>query len=563
MEGEGVAIQPAIWKTPKLWPRRLLDTSTMTSVECQGGHIYNGVQEPSYSILSYTWGRFPGVQGCPALAVKGLNWDIPIIDEALAFSVTEFAEVIRQLSRNGNRFLWLDVACIDQKNYAAKMEEIGRQAGIFANADRAYVWLWSLTADKLLKAVDPVLKYGFNFGEALLDWNPDDLPSMATALSQGVNDLLRDPWFSSLWTLQEGFLRDDAIFLSREGQPVKNPRFSLLFLELEPDYATGMVTLGDWTWRLRLVYEFLTFQPHGPFHHPDCKDLNAATASRIEETGYVNERSLIPNVQYGMARSRQTTLELDRIYGIMAAYNIQVGAAVPGADAKKKYTLADLEHEFAVAVNKKSALLGQLFVHIRRPNPEKSWMITQNSRVPEGFAIARLYEGQYVTWGDCLIERSTSSEGMAICGVACAFGVLRDYWKSLNKSQSTARFWLSVDDYLIEEQPQMLSISPRKSVMRTSADMEKVLGAVQRIYKGRDISVVKLGRVDIEVPTLPAMVSEESRHTTYGLMILHDEEDQTRCQRLGICKWISEPSPGLGDTAISGVRWKAYKGTIL
>lgn len=138
------------------------------------------------------------------------------------------------------------------------------------------------------------------------------------------------------------------------------------------------------------------------------------------------ERSLVPDVQYGMARSRKTTLELDRIYGIMAAYNIQVGAAVPRTDTTKEQTLADLEHEFAVAVNGKSALLGQLFVHIRRPETGKSWMITQNSRVPEGYAIDRSYEGQYVTWRDCLIEPSTSGKGMSIRGVTYPFNAIRE-----------------------------------------------------------------------------------------------------------------------------------------
>lgn len=39
---------------------------------------------------------------------------------------------------------WIDVMCIDQENYVVKMDEIGRQAGIFANADRVYVSLWTL-----------------------------------------------------------------------------------------------------------------------------------------------------------------------------------------------------------------------------------------------------------------------------------------------------------------------------------------------------------------------------------------------------------------------------------
>lgn len=447
---------------------------------------------------------------------------------------------------------------IDQKDYDAKMEEIGRQAGIFTNADRAYVWLWSLPAASLQYAVDPVLNYEFVFPEVLLDWRYDDLPYMVRRLSQGVKTLLGDFWFSSLWTLQEGFLGDDAVFLSKEGHTIRNPRDSL---EFKPDRPTGVVTLADWTARLRLVYEFLTLQD-GPFHDPGCEDLNAATASLIEKTGYVCERSLIPNVQYGMARSRKVTLELDRIYGIMAAYNIQVGAAVPGTDSKKKYTLPELEHEFDIAVNKKSALLGQLFVHIQRPEARKSWMITQDSRVPEGFAIARIYEGQYVTWRDCLIEPSAGGTGMSICGAMCPFNAMREYCEFLNRSTSNSRFWISVDDYLIKDQQGLLDISHRKAVLRTAADMEEMTESLEVVYKRRRISVVQPGRVNIEVPSLPALVSEDSRYTTYVLLILHDEKDWSRCQRLGICKWISESSPEFRDTAIPKVAWGTYEGTI-
>lgn len=33
-----------------------------------------------------------------------------------------------------------------------------------------------------------------------------------------VEQLLRDPWFSSLWALQEAYLRDDAVLLSQSGE---------------------------------------------------------------------------------------------------------------------------------------------------------------------------------------------------------------------------------------------------------------------------------------------------------------------------------------------------------
>lgn len=70
-----------LWPMKKLWPERLLDISTMTSVSIAEGNKYGDIVEPKYGILSYTWGRYTVLSG-PSLAVKGVSWPIPAIDEA-------------------------------------------------------------------------------------------------------------------------------------------------------------------------------------------------------------------------------------------------------------------------------------------------------------------------------------------------------------------------------------------------------------------------------------------------------------------------------------------------
>lgn len=94
--------------------------------------MYGSIREPAYSILTYTWGRWPAPNG-PHIDVSGTTWDIPAVDESM-FSVASFHQVIKKMGEV-NEFAWIDVVCIDQENYAVKMDEIGRQVGIFANAD--------------------------------------------------------------------------------------------------------------------------------------------------------------------------------------------------------------------------------------------------------------------------------------------------------------------------------------------------------------------------------------------------------------------------------------------
>jgi hypothetical protein len=128
------------------WPARLLHVPTMTSYKWKPGGLYGIYREPKYVALSYTWGRwelpsnhFPPH---PALPVKGITWAVPPVSPTL-FTVRDFETVLGTVAREaGCEFVWVDVACIDQKNGSKeKAREIGRQAKIFGCASKAFIWL--------------------------------------------------------------------------------------------------------------------------------------------------------------------------------------------------------------------------------------------------------------------------------------------------------------------------------------------------------------------------------------------------------------------------------------
>ncbi len=105
------------------------------------------------------------------------------------FESADFEKVLRAIGTDAP-FAWVDVACIPQQGAGEDLqreadEEIGHQAGIFAKAHRAYIWLYGLSTQQLSDAVD-----GLHNG----DWHYAKV-------------LFEDPWFTSLWTLQEAFLR--------------------------------------------------------------------------------------------------------------------------------------------------------------------------------------------------------------------------------------------------------------------------------------------------------------------------------------------------------------------
>ena len=170
------------------WPRRLLHVPSMTSLKWQPGDKYGGHVQPRYNAVSYTWGRFSldveedkeegekekgemrenkkkketkkmkKNRNVTAIAVKGIDWTVPRISPD-HFSTDNFRRLIQQTcesvdgAKERTDFLWLDVACINQKNTLEKLAEIGRQAVIFHGAQRVYVWLTKVHRDWFSHAV--------------------------------------------------------------------------------------------------------------------------------------------------------------------------------------------------------------------------------------------------------------------------------------------------------------------------------------------------------------------------------------------------------------------------
>ena len=128
------------------WPTRLLHIPSMTSLEWKAGNRYGDHQEPRYAVLSYTWGRWElrceHEPPCAALGVRGVDWGIPAVCPRL-FTVDMFEEVLASVAARARLdFIWLDVACIDQRpGSAEKAREIGRQARVFGRAEKAFIWL--------------------------------------------------------------------------------------------------------------------------------------------------------------------------------------------------------------------------------------------------------------------------------------------------------------------------------------------------------------------------------------------------------------------------------------
>lgn len=112
--------------------------------------FYGDCENPAYNIISYTWGRWQprDQENGEAIRVRGpngsdLGWQVPKVKPYEAFSASDFKAVLTTVAGNeGLNFVWVDVACIDQRpNAPEKDAEIGRQAAIFNRARKGYIWL--------------------------------------------------------------------------------------------------------------------------------------------------------------------------------------------------------------------------------------------------------------------------------------------------------------------------------------------------------------------------------------------------------------------------------------
>ena len=136
------------------------------------------------------------------------------------FSSSKFKNVLKTVAGNYN-YVWVDIACINQSSDPDKYNQVGCQALIFNGASASFIWLHQQGSKNEVKTSTRI--------NALIDsveCEAVDQDQMSQAEKRAavapeqqaetlICGLLYDPWFSSLWNLQESFLRKDATVLSR------------------------------------------------------------------------------------------------------------------------------------------------------------------------------------------------------------------------------------------------------------------------------------------------------------------------------------------------------------
>ena len=412
---------------PRAWPLRLLHIPSMTSREWKPGNIYGQDTEPDYSILSYTWGRFEIADG-PRLHINGIDWPVPPIDES-HFTVADLTRLL-EYAMLKYEYIWIDIACIDQKREKIKMQEVGRQASIFKGARQAYVWLNKHEPEALSRSMQNLNRCGYNFAQGSIEAS-----QVVEQMFTSISHVLQDPWFSSLWTLQESVLQRHAILLNKRGQPVTAPgpwageSDSCQLLDISGACAMAK----SFTDQALQGYPGANQERSLSVRSERLQSLRTT----IDESGIDFMLCPNPNIQYAAARFRKTSHVEDRIYAIMQVYGYRLGNSAASVKDLQPFDLEDLELQFLKTLASQSVVLSQTFQHLTLPEAGQSWCITNHIRVPKLFHNIIIHD-QFVT-SACTITVQEKNEAY-FEGTACP---LHEIFGFLNSRSQQALTWLS------------------------------------------------------------------------------------------------------------------------
>lgn len=343
------------------------------------GDIYGTHIKPTYNALSYTWGRWKlNLQQQPlveAIEINGVEWPIPRIDPK-HFSRADFHRVIKAATGQAldqkrdsgvleqNHVLehiWLDVACIDQREDSLEMAaEIGRQSKIFKGAAEVFVWLSGQSAETINEWI---YEYAIK-AELLIE---KDITAIQGLI--GVLQLFRsEPWFSSLWALQEAFLRQDAFIVTKDASTVG-----------ENDYGKNPLRLKD------LIMSFDSVRNH-MIENPDLCDIDKSLELRglFEGFGFSDffQGSPLKLLAAAQHRHTQPDRQNDRVYAIMQVFDLRLGKSNPSANQAHLFSLDELEDELGAALLKKYPVMSQMHIHALPSAHAKGWRFSRRSIIP-------------------------------------------------------------------------------------------------------------------------------------------------------------------------------------
>lgn len=166
--------------------------------------LLNIDDEKHFEAVSYTWGNkdFPHRISC---------------DNRSAFlNITHNVDsLLRHFrAKSSPRYLWIDAICLNQADDEEKSIQVGLMADIYRQARRVLIWLGDASPDNEVQLVFTFLKRltcikHISISEMIIQDLIEDIFKHSELTK--IQELLRRPWFSRRWIIQEVALGHDSI----------------------------------------------------------------------------------------------------------------------------------------------------------------------------------------------------------------------------------------------------------------------------------------------------------------------------------------------------------------
>ncbi|KAL2837290.1 hypothetical protein BJY01DRAFT_221128 [Aspergillus pseudoustus] len=560
----------------EIWPARLLHVPSMTSFEWEPDNVYGGIEEPKFAVFSYTWGRWevPWSGGASSLPIKNVPWKVPSIDPA-RFTVAQFERAIQRATEKVD-FLWLDVACIDQVDEAAKADQVGKQAGIFMNASHKYVWLHGTPLAQLQSLTDGIMHLaarlsgdethevsfpGFPELTHLVHYGADPgspaacihEPEWLQAVASTARAIVQDPWFSSLWTLQECYLGRNATLLSQEAEPATRQGFGDHELDtLVNSFGEIETAVREWLAQLRR-------------ERPAIRDA-ALHIAYLEDTldalsPLVCQAWDFQPLIYCAASRRTASNPLDQVYGIMQVFGLRLGKA---AEPERDFTLVELQDQFSLALLAADPVNSQYFVHEVEPAAGEAWRLSKRMRIPAFLDVIGVWSIPRCEIGPAGDASPTTSSsigdtgmGPVFQGQACSMPEIMRFWAHLEPlvyehENLVVGNRIAVQCIALDASREVATGMPAE-LLTTEDDsfetQQRLAGELVRLFRPDDVMVFLLGDVaETNFGELYEMTAEEPEFVhkgsgeiigSVGLIVRRTMmmECGPTWRRVGICVW--------------------------
>ncbi|XP_014552763.1 hypothetical protein COCVIDRAFT_109463 [Bipolaris victoriae FI3] len=255
-----------------------------------------------YTALSYVWGA-------------------PVFDQTIwlgDFSVKilkSLASALRYLRlRDKSIYVWTDQICINQQDIAEKGQQIPLMRMIYSHATNTLIWLGDddgedpVGALDLLETVYARLQ-GTDAQVTPADFARLDFPPVSDQVWWDIRQLLRRPWFSRLWTIQEAVLSRNLFIKCGHASVCWDDLAAWCYCLEETGILRWLVSNADLDLQRPLRENPKFLPPQG------AVVVESIQADRLQSMGLIQKEYLL-NILVS-TRYAQATEPKDKVYGVL------------------------------------------------------------------------------------------------------------------------------------------------------------------------------------------------------------------------------------------------------